>query len=289
MITHLTSYDFPTGANRLSLVLRLWPEPYAGLTVRDWQVTVADAVIKPSARTGYGERSALWSGPAAPGHIAITAKGTVEVEDRAGVISGLTRRIDPAIFLRTTRRTKADKAIRDLAGGGPPQGGDQLAWLHLLMTEISDRVAYVTGSTTIETAAADALSAGKGVCQDHTHIFIAGARAHGIPARYVCGYLLAAEDAMALHETHAWAEAWISGLGWVGFDPSNGLCPTERYVRLCVGLDAVDAAPIRGHASGGQALGLYADVRISPQDMPPTGADVGGQNSRAWQSGSQQQ
>lgn len=243
--------------------------------------------MQPSARTGYGERVALWSGPAAPGEVRITATGTVDVEDRAGIVSGLTSRIDPGIFLRTTRRTKADKAIRELAGGGPAAATAQLDWLHRLMAEVRARIAYVTGSTGIGTAASEALATGAGVCQDHAHVFIAAARAHGIPARYVCGYLLAAEDALALHETHAWAEVWLEGLGWVAFDASNGICTTERYIRLCVGLDAVDAAPIRGHAIDGVSPGLTADVRISPVEAPPRGR--GASSQRQWQSGMQQQ
>ncbi len=248
---------------------------------------MGDVPVKPSARTGYGERVALWSGPAAPGQVTITASGTVEVEDRAGIVSGLTSRIDPGIFLRATRRTKADKSIRELAGGGPGSTNDQLDWLHLLMADVRTRIDYVTGSTDIGTSASEALAAGLGVCQDHAHVFIAAARAAGIPARYVCGYLLAADEAMALHETHAWAEAWLDGLGWIAFDPSNGICTTDRYVRLCVGLDAVDASPIRGHAVGGQSPGLYADVRISPVEAPPRIRNPATQ--RQWQSGMQQQ
>ena len=108
-----------------------------------------------------------------------------------------------------------------------------------------------TGSSTSRAApartpsAAEALADGKGVCQDHAHIFIAAARTLGVPARYVTGYLLmhagdersrrergarACSDPAEAH--HAWAEAWVESLGWVGFDVANRICPTERYVRL---------------------------------------------------------
>jgi transglutaminase-like putative cysteine protease len=287
VVSHLTSYQFAAPAGRLSLALRLWPEPYAGLLVREWQVSVGGEVIRPNARTGYGERTALWTGrPSAA--VEILATGVVDVEDRAGVVSGLTTRVDPMLFLRSTRRTKADKAIRDLGGAGPASPDTVVEWLHALMRDVRARVAYVTGATDIATSAADALAGGQGVCQDHSHIFIATARAHGIPARYVCGYLLAASDAMALHETHAWVEVYIEKLGWVGFDPSNGLCPTDRYVRLTVGLDAVDAAPIRGTSQGASATGLFADVRIAPSagGAAPEVASIA--NARR-QSGMQQQ
>lgn len=259
-MTHRTSYHFPYGANRLLLVLRLWPEAYAAQVVRQWQVTVNGEDIAPQSITGNGERCALWSAPAQPGEIAITASGIVETEDRAGLVSGLTVRPNPAIFLRSTERTRADKAIRELMPA--PDLSAPVPWLHDLMGEVYRRLSYVTGSSTNDTTAIDALKGGAGVCQDHAHLFIAAARAHGIAARYVAGYMLADGAHSDLHETHAWAEVFVDQLGWVGFDPSSGICTTERYVRLTTGLDAFDAAPIRGHATGGAAATLLADVRI---------------------------
>lgn len=260
VVTHRTAYHFPTGAARLQLLLRLWPEPHAAQVVRKWQVSVNDEPISPGARNGHGDRSALWSAMAYPGDVVIIASGVIEAENRAGLVTGLTVRPNPAIFLRQTDRTRADKAIRDMVPS--PLPGDTIPWLHRLMGEVHARLAYTSGSTTIDTTAIEALKAGAGVCQDHAHLFIAAARAHGIPARYVCGYLLA--ESGELHETHAWAEVWIAELGWIAFDPSSGICTTERYIRLTTGLDAFDAAPIRGHATGGGALGVVADVRIEP-------------------------
>ena len=93
------------------------------------------------------------------------------------------------------------------------------------------------------------------------HVFISAARTLGVPARYVVGYLLAQDT--KLTETHAWAEAWVPEIGWVGFDAANRLCPTDRYVRLGCGLDAADAAPIRGNVSGNSQERLSASVDIS--------------------------
>lgn len=268
LVSHRTAYHYPTGASRLQLVLRLWPEPHAGQVVRKWQVTVNDQLVQPGARTGHGDRSALWSAAAAPGDVAICASGIIETEDRSGLVTGLTVRPNPAIFLRETDQTRADKAIRELA---PSPGEDRIPWLHELMATVNSRLPYVSGATNARTTAMEALKAGAGVCQDHAHLFIAAARAHGVPARYVCGYMLAGEGAQELHETHAWAEAWVEGLGWTAFDPSTGLCPTERYIRMSTGLDAFDASPIRGHAIGGGSAGVRADVRIAPS----TGVGVG--------------
>ena len=267
LVAHRTSYHFPHGAARLLLLLRLWPEPHAGQVVRKWKVSVNGEPVKAGARTGHGDRMALWSAAASPGDSVIEAMGIIESENRTGLVTGLTVRPNPAIFLRPTDRTRADKAIATLLP--PPPEGGLIPWLHELMAAIHARLPYVSGSTTIDTTAIEALKAGTGVCQDHAHIFIAACRTHGIPARYVAGYLFAGDGAEGtLHETHAWAEAWVEGLGWIAFDPTSLICTTERYVRLSTGLDAFDAAPIRGHAVGGGALGVHADVRIAPSYGP---------------------
>jgi transglutaminase-like putative cysteine protease len=129
---------------------------------------------------------------------------------------------------------------------------------------VTARIAYESGSTDASATAAAALAAGKGVCQDHSHVMIAAARALGWPARYVAGYYLADSEGAGDLSTHAWAEIWIDGLGWVGFDAANDLCPTDHYVRLCSGLDAPDASPIRGHAEGVAEETLTAEVSIGP-------------------------
>ena len=100
------------------------------------------------------------------------------------------------------------------------------------------------------TTAAEALSGGEGVCQDHTHALIAVAHAANIPARYVTGYLQADADGTQHGASHAWAELFVPELGWVGFDAANRCCPDERYIRLGSGYDAQDAAPIRGVVQG---------------------------------------
>jgi transglutaminase-like putative cysteine protease len=97
----------------------------------------------------------------------------------------------------------------------------------------------------VATTAEAALTAGRGVCQDQAHVFIAGARALGIPARYVSGYLLI--DGREEQEAgHGWAEGFVDGLGWIGFDIANEICPDDRYVRVASGRDYRDAAPVKG-------------------------------------------
>ena len=91
---------------------------------------------------------------------------------------------------------------------------------------------------------------------------IAAARVLGLPGRYVAGYLFAGAADAPQEAAHAWAEIWIAGLGWVGFDPTNACCPDDRYIRLGSGFDAQDAAPIRGVAQGRVSESLDVAVAV---------------------------
>ncbi|MEE9360141.1 MAG: transglutaminase domain-containing protein [Hyphomicrobium sp.] len=141
---------------------------------------------------------------------------------------------------------------------------DPIDRMHVLMNAVRDKVDYAIGVTNAHTSAAEALSDGQGVCQDHAHIFISAARVMGVPARYVNGYFLTETDEPS-EAHHAWAEAYIEGLGWLGFDPANGICPTDHYVRLACGLDAGSAAPIRGTRRGGTDEVLDVLVEVQQQ------------------------
>jgi transglutaminase-like putative cysteine protease len=164
-------------------------------------------------------------------------------------------------FEKQTDLTRTCAQIRHLAASLNSDPANYLDTLHELSAAILDAVTYTVGQTDAATTAADAMAAGKGVCQDHAHIFISAARHLGIPARYVSGYLMM-DDRIDQEASHAWAEAHIPDIGWVGFDISNGISPDERYVRVASGCDYRDAAPIVGiaHGTGDSALNVRLSV-----------------------------
>jgi transglutaminase-like putative cysteine protease len=132
------------------------------------------------------------------------------------------------------------------------------------MKRVGERVTYRTGVSTVDTTAAEALKRGAGVAQDAAHVFIAACRRLGVPARYVSGYLRN-DDALHVGRTsHSWAEAWVPGLDWVGFDPANGISPRGDSLRVAVGLDYRDAAPVSGRRIGfGDAkMTVEASIRV---------------------------
>jgi transglutaminase-like putative cysteine protease len=191
-------------------------------------VTVDGAKIETGYLDQYGNRVELVSAEGAEHTIRIIATGEVETTDKAGVFGAHIGFCPLWLFLRETALTKPGKLIKELAKS--VKGDSELAQMHALMDAIHETVAYTPGTTTTETTAEEALAAKTGVCQDHAHIFISAARLSGLPARYVSGYLLMEGETEQV-ATHAWAEAHIPGLGWVGFDPANNMCPDDRYVR----------------------------------------------------------
>lgn len=272
-IRHVTRYAYEPAALRLALRLRLWPSRHEAQRVEAWRVSVNGEEVTPLFSDAFGETTGLWHAHGGGAATEIVAEGVVSVDDAAGVVRGLDQGRALGVFLRGTPLTAPDEALRAFAEGVRSADGP-LASLHALMHAVHEAVDYRAGVTESGTSAARALALGAGVCQDHAHVFISAARVLGLPARYVAGYLLArapSEDPEAepehgpdLHETHAWAEAHVPGLGWVGFDPSNAVCPTDRYVRLCSGLDAAAAAPIRGSVTGEAAEEMEASVEIAP-------------------------
>ncbi len=260
-ISHTTEYVYDEPVPYSLQRLRLTPTDGPTQKVVNWAVGIDGARIETGYADQFGNRVELVSVEGVGHTIRITASGEVETLDKAGVFGPHQGFCPLWLFLRETARTKPGKLVRDLARS--VTGDSELARLHALMETIHETVAYTPGATTTETTAEEALAAGTGVCQDHTHVFLAAARYLGIPARYVSGYLMM-EDGSEQVATHAWAEAHIPGLGWVGFDAANKICPDDRYVRIASGLCYRDCAPVSGMRIGPAGENLKVSLTVAP-------------------------
>jgi len=264
-VTHETVYTFDRPMRGVLQSHRLTPSDCASQQVRDWHVSVDGAQTGAAFRDGAGDWTYTMAMREAVTEITIGVRGTVETTDQSGVLRGHREMVPPLAYLRDTRATAPDQQLRDLAAEAlalVPDETDVLARAHALSGAVSGAITYKPGETDPATSAAEALSRGVGVCQDHAHALIACALIAGIPARYVVGYLHSSADGSAEEASHAWAELHVERLGWVGFDPANECCPNELYIRLCSGFDAQDAAPIRGVALGEGAESLKVSVAV---------------------------
>lgn len=174
----------------------------------------------------------------------------------------------PAHYLFPSRQVSLDPEIRDYTAASFPAGRPALEGAVDLMNRIQADFVYEVGATTASTTPPMSFALRRGVCQDFSHVMIAGMRALGLPAAYVSGYLrtghlpsgerLEGADAM-----HAWVLAWCGpAAGWIGLDPTNGMLAGNDHVVLAVGRDYADVAPIDGviFASGGQRLDVQVQV-----------------------------
>ena len=177
-------------------------------------------------------------------------------------------------LLRESRYVPLEGSVAELAAT-IDSAEPSLETAHTLMTAVRGRMKYETGSTHVRTLADEALSAGHGVCQDFAHVLIGVCRLHGIPARYVSGYLYDPRaSGNGNSASHAWVDVWEPGRGWVSLDPTHDREQTDRYVRVGVGRDYADVPPTRGVYKGKAKEEL--EVAVGSASSEPGSTDGGG-------------
>lgn len=261
-IHHTTRYSFIEPVSFGLQQIRKTPKNSHQQTVLSWRTSITGGKRELLYEDHHHNVTELISFERDAAQIDIVSEGEVELTDTHGVVG---RHRGPAplwLYCKATPRTEAKSGVQALArklDEAPP-----LERLHALSDAVREAVTYRIGASEPEWTAESALAAGHGVCQDQTHVFIACARALGFPARYVSGYLML-NDRVTQEAMHAWAEAHIDQLGWVGFDVANGISPDARYVRVATGLDYSDAAPVSGTRIGGAGETLEVQIEVAQQ------------------------
>jgi len=264
-ITHRTRYDFDEPVVHALQRLRLTPKHTSGQTIVEWSMHLSGARRQLEYDDHNCNTTTLVSVDPGATHVEIECRGIVETDDKMGVIGRHSGHLPIWHFTGQTPLTKPGPTMKGLISGIDAKG-NRLAMLHDLSARILSTVGYEKGRTDSDTSAEESAAAGRGVCQDHAHIFIGCARALGVPTRYVSGYL--SMDEVAVQEAgHAWAEAFVPELGWVGFDVSNGISPDARYVRVATGNDYREAAPITGISFGSGDNRLSVELQVLHQTV----------------------
>jgi len=153
--------------------------------------------------------------------------------------------IDHHIYLQYSGLTRLEESLWQkvpvMAHKEPVQD-----FLERLNHFVHQMIAYEQYVTTVHTTAMEAIALGSGVCQDYTHIFQAIARHNKVPCRYVSGYINQGHNFLGDLHMHAWAEAYIPGRGWQGYDPTNNIPVNENFIKVAHGSDYSDCSPLRG-------------------------------------------
>jgi transglutaminase-like putative cysteine protease len=263
-VIHRTTYHYDTPATGVIQMLRLTPRNHDGQYVTRWHIDVSADCRLNQHEDAFGNICHAFTADGPFSELVVSVDGEVETRDTNGVVTGAIERFPPSLFLRETALTTADNAIRSFAAAAQADiGDDRLKLLHEVLARLHAVITFDPDPTHAATTAAEAFALKRGVCQDLTHIFIAAARSAGIPARYISGHFHRGDGVVDQDAGHAWAEAFVPDLGWVAFDPANGICATDAHVRVAAGLDYLGAAPVRGTRYGGSGETLSVNVHVN--------------------------
>jgi transglutaminase-like putative cysteine protease len=272
-VHHRTHYVFSEPQARLVQLLRLTPGSHEGQNVVAWRIDACRDARMKRQRDGYGNLVTMLYVEGPLTELTLTVTGEVITEDRIGVISGTPEPLPPLYFTQSTDLTKPSPELVALAETAT--GDSPLARAHSLCSLVHGAMTALDYAPDGEPTAAEAFAAGKGIARDFAHCLIAAARSAGYPARYVSGHRHNEADGAVRHSGHAWAEIFVGDYGWIGFDAVHDLCPTDAYIRVAIGLDHREAAPLSGQRTGGGHEHLAVEVAVS---------DIRGQARRQTQS-----
>jgi transglutaminase-like putative cysteine protease len=283
-ITHLTQFEYSEPITDSVMEIRMQPR-----TGNGQRCVQFDLDISPSAKTlEYTDylknRVQIFDVPGRHERLAIRTESIVEIKPSLPLPDGLPddawQQIETAIrdrdlfdMLLPSKFAHVTPLLEQLTEEiHIDRAEDPIRLLCKLNKAIYDRFDYIQNVTAADSPIDIALEKRLGVCQDFAHIMIAICRDSGIPCRYVSGYLFQRtdEDRSAADATHAWVEAWLPGLGWTGFDPTNNLVCNEQHVTVAIGRDYADVPPTKGVFRGDATSKLTVEVKVADLDELPT-------------------
>ncbi|MEQ9861312.1 transglutaminase family protein [Pectobacterium cacticida] len=262
-INHLTHYRYDEEVKFSTQYLRLTPKNSARQKIRQWKLTLPVPAVQTT--DAYGNVLHVLTLDRPHHDITIHAQGVVDLIDGDAEDAPQQDGLSPLVFLRMTPLTEADANIRAFAQRYYRHHAPEES-LNTLMAELQLKMPYTPGATQVQDTAAAAFTLQKGVCQDHTHVFLACCRSLNIPARYASGYVYSQDTQHVA--MHAWAEVWLNGR-WQGFDITNCTRQLRQHLLLAVGMDYMDACPVRGTRLGGGCEEMFseAEVRLFTQQQ----------------------
>jgi len=266
-ISHEAAYRYEQPARSVMLAMRVMPRDHEGQVVVSWRIEPSIDGRLRSGEDPFGNLVHHFQADGPIEQLALRIDGIVETSDMTGFVRGGPEPLPADIMLRHTGLTQADEAMILFARRQSRPDQSPLDQLPGLMGALHAEMAIEPSRGAEPGKAADAFALRKGDAVDLAHIFCGCARELGVPTRFVAGYIAMGAQEPHLGARHAWAESFVEGYGWIGFDPCLDLCPTDMHVRVAVGLDHSDAAPIRLSRVGGAGEIASNAVHAAPIDQ----------------------
>jgi transglutaminase-like putative cysteine protease len=257
-IRHETRYCYERPVKYSVQSLHLTPRRDASQRALTWSIAAPGRRLEQI--DAHGNISHLLTIEQPHREIQIVVRGVVETADIEGRQDD--GPLSPLAYLAPTALTAPNDELRAFARGTLEKDSDPRARTLALAEAVFAAVRYRTGTSDVQDSAAVAFKRGEGVCQDQAHVYIAAARATGMPARYVSGYLYTGDTRDAA--SHAWVDVWLGPeIGWQSLDVTHKRPAIRTYCRLAVGRDYLDAAPVRGVRQGGGGEKMEASVLVA--------------------------
>lgn len=294
-IRHLTKFRYSTHVSESLMEARMQPRSDGPQRCLSFQLVVQPKARVQSYRDYLGNMVHHFDVPGRHKQLSIVADALVDVQPPPQLPDSLGENaweeldeliaqgdyiemLLPSHFGQSTELLERFAGELGVASRAKAHARDPLQLVQELNGLLYANIAYVPKSTRVDSPIDHTLESRQGVCQDFAHILIALTRRIGIPCRYVSGYLFhkAGDNTRSADgATHAWVEALLPGLGWVGFDPTNNVRADERHVRTAVGRDYADVPPTKGVFKGSADSQLLVSVRVAPSDAPPLEPELG--------------
>lgn len=289
-IRHVTRFRYSAAISESVMEVRMQPRTEGPQRCLQFDLTITPRARVMAYRDDQGNNIHHFNIPGQHHRLVIAAEALVEMATMPPLPDALSmdawaqldRAVDDGDYwdsLMPSKFARSTPLLADLAAElGVSRDTDPLTLLRRVNTGIFDAFTYKPQSTSVDSQIDVALKSRAGVCQDYAHIMIALVREMRIPCRYVSGYLFhqrgASADRSAADATHAWVEAYLPELGWVGFDPTNNLIAEHRHIRVAAGRDYADVPPTRGVFKGTASTELSVAVAVKPTDVAPTDAEL---------------
>jgi len=299
-IRHVTRFRYAAPVRESMMELRMHPRSEGMQRCLGFEVSVSPRARLQLYRDYLGNVVHHFDVPGPHKQLTITAESSVDVQPLPELPDSCGRdawpRLDaeiaqgdfwemlaPSQFAHWNGNIDAFAEELGLPEAASARQSDPLELLTIVNSRLYAAIEYTPKSTRVDSPVDDALQSRRGVCQDYAHIAIALVRRMGVPCRYVSGYLFhrdGAKHRSAEGATHAWIEAYLPGVGWVGFDPTNNVLAADTHVRTAVGRDYADVPPTRGVFKGDASSELTVSVRVARSDKtPPPEAEIAPEDS----------
>jgi len=287
-IRHFTRYRYSRSVWQSMMEVRMHPRSEGNQRCFVFQLSVNPRARIFGYTDSYGNLVHHFDLPSRHGQLTIISDALVNIDAQPAIpevqnydgwqeLEELIEKKDYWDMLMPSHFARSSPELEQLAveiGATERKGRSPLAFLRDIASGVNRSFSYVKKSTAVNSPIEDALRSRQGVCQDFAHIMIALVRNARIPCRYVSGYLYHSSETAhpaADGATHAWVEALLPGIGWVGFDPTIDGLASEKHIRTAIGRDYADVPPTMGMMKGKADTHLQVRVRVTPSQavLPP--------------------